>query len=146
MSALRNRPGPLDSRAQKKFKDAATRLKDALPKDSRKILSTIKFPDLSNVNVNNIGSVALELSQVLEAFIDERENTPRTSKAKRIVQNFFRASYPFAEGLLTVFKDGAAVIPLTSDADEDSRFKPVRNCLWRLALLVKGCMTFTKLI
>jgi uncharacterized protein (UPF0305 family) len=111
-SKLRSRPSNIQSRASAEFSEASKKLLEALPNSFRQSLSEVKAPEFDVHEAVEV--MAEKLGSFLETLIQSRESYKhdprRSAKAKRIVQSWFTASYPFAERILNVGKEAISLV------------------------------------
>jgi hypothetical protein len=106
-------PGVLNSptKAVSLYKAARDRLRDSLPKSTRKDLSQIKLPDFKHIA--SVEQNLAELEEAIKTFIQVRkeckEHPTRMQAVSDIVRDCFRATYPFTSVLLTIGNTGTQV-------------------------------------
>jgi hypothetical protein len=93
------------------YKAARDRLRDSLPKSTRKDLSQIKLPDFKHIA--SVEQNLAELEEAIKTFIQVRkeckEHPTRMQAVSDIVRDCFRATYPFTSVLLTIGNTGTQV-------------------------------------
>lgn len=108
MSECNNATPDLRNAAEIEFKAASTRLAAVFPKSTLAALQTA-FPQF---NSDTPESNAAELENMLEKFIrtrNEQMKPERFTKVKTIARRWIKASYPFAQLVFTVAKEGSQV-------------------------------------
>ena len=108
MSAPYNPTGVSD-----RFREAAKKLHSALSGGlTPKYLQGIKYPDFDNSR--SLDENTTELEDVIKNIIQGRQefkaDCSRVRKARSIVRNLFRASYPFATLFLSIARDSSSVL------------------------------------
>lgn len=104
--------GP-EGRARRNFGDAIVRLQEALPKEQCGRLGKYKFPKIDGSA--RVESASEELEIAMENFINsmdlkaKEQAESRTKVIKGMVKEWFCASYPFAELLMTIAKEASSV-------------------------------------
>lgn len=105
---------PIKSRAEARYISAALELQKVIPKETHPHLGQITFPDFKVINGTE--SRARALGDALENLIQLRSEVRNKQEAKKrlgdIVLTWFRASYPFANLLIMIAKEGSAVSEL----------------------------------
>jgi hypothetical protein len=104
-------PSTITTRADVRFKSAATLLQDAVPTELCERLGKLSFPKLENIET--VQQKACEVESFLEKAIQTREEIAKDPQRKKnfedLILSWFVASYPFASLFLTVTQRGASV-------------------------------------
>ena len=99
------------ARAEDHFKLAVARLQNAIPAEVCSQLEEISLFNLVDANTSNVNTA--ELETILEHLIRARKEFStaqnRKKSFKTILKGWLQASYPFANLLLTVAKEGTSV-------------------------------------
>lgn len=106
-------PAPLTSSriARLAFETANRRLQKVLSKKIESRIRSVSFPDFSSIV--NVESTASELEAALGKLIElrqsQKDSTGRVETIKGIIEEWFRASYPFARVFLSIISTSSQV-------------------------------------
>jgi len=102
---------PRRRRAEEFFKAAVLRLERTMPKDTSARIGQVTFPNFNNIDgvEDKAGKLEDTLEKLIQARTELGKKESRRKRVEDVMVNLFRASYPFANLLLTVAKDGSAV-------------------------------------
>ena len=130
-------------KAEERYKSAALNLQNVMPKETCRRLGDITFAEFDAIHGS--GKRAKALGDALENLIQARSEVGKKKEAKKgigdIVISCFRASYPFANLLIRMLKEGSQVKEkwenyANSLLDIDSQ--SLRPSLWRIACFNGG--------